>query len=81
MIKKCEYNALMARLNAPENANLRGKLSPIPNGHDLAFHLKRIKDYVEYREKDTNAQKELLELDYIASLRDANNIMDKQGWK
>lgn len=81
MIRKREYDALMARLNAPENSELKNRLSSVPNGHDLAFHLKRIRDYVEYQEQNTNTPKELLELDYIVSLRDANELMDKQGWK
>lgn len=81
MIRKREYDALMARLNAPENSELKNKLSSVPTGHDLAFHLKRIRDYVEYQEQNTNAPKELLELDYIVSLRDANELMDNQGWK
>lgn len=71
----------MARLNAPENSVLRNKLSLIPDGDNLSFHLKRIRDYVEYRELSTNAPKELLKLDYIVSLRKANELMDKQGWK
>lgn len=81
MIRKQEYDTLMARLEAPENAELKAKLSPIPNGYDLAFHLKRIRDYATYREQDTNAQKELFELDYVVSLRDAKRLMDEQGWK
>jgi hypothetical protein len=81
MIRKSEYDALMARLNAPENSKLRSKLSLFPNGHDLSFHLKRIRDYVEYQGQSTNATKELLELDYTVSLRKANELMDKQGWK
>ena len=81
MIRKREYDALMARLNAPENSELKNRLSSVPNGHDLAFHLKRIRAYVEYQEQNTNTPKELLELDYIVSLRDANELMDKQGWK
>lgn len=81
MIRKREYDALIARLNAPKNSELKNRLSSVPNGHDLAFHLKRIRDYVEYQEQNTNTPKELLELDYIVSLRDANELMDKQGWK
>lgn len=57
MIREQEYNALMARLNAPENAELRVKISSDSNGLDLAFHLKRIRDYVEYQEQNTNAPK------------------------
>ena len=81
MIRKEEYKALMARLDNPENSELKEKLSSVPAGHNLAFHLKRIKDYAEYWEQDTNAPKELLELDYIVSLRNANDLMDEQGWK
>lgn len=81
MIRKQEYDALMARLDAPENAVLKEKLSFVPNGHDLAFHLKRIRDYAAYQEQDTGVQEELLELDYIVSLRDAKKLMDEQGWK
>lgn len=81
MVRKQKYDALMARLDAPENAGLKDRLSPIPNGYDLAFHLKRIRDYVEYQEKNITTPKELLELDYTVSLRDANELMNKQGWK
>ena len=76
MIKENEYKAFMARLNAPENAKLRASMDD-----KLAFHLKRIEDYVEYQGQTANAQKELMELDYIVSMREANKRMDEQGWK
>ena len=81
MIRKEEYKALMARLDNPENSGLREKLSPVPAGHNLAFHLKRIKDYVEYWEENDSITRELLEQDYTVSLRNANKLMDEQGWK
>ena len=81
MTNQEKYEALMARLHAPENSGLRCKLSLIPNGYDLSFHLKRIRDYVNYQEQNTNVSKELSELDYIVSLRKANELMDEQGWK
>ena len=76
MKQENEYNAFMARLNAPENTELRASMDD-----KLAFHLKRIRDYVNYQEQNTNAPKELMELDYIVSLREANKRMDEQGWK
>lgn len=81
MINKEEYVALMARLNAPENSELRKMLSPVPNGRDLAFHLKRIKEYIDHFEKADSISKQLLELDYSTSLRHAKQLMDEQGWK
>ena len=81
MIRQEEYDALIARLNASENAELKEGLSPIPNGHDLAFHLKRIADYVKHEKQTDVVTRELLELDYTCSLRDANKLMDEQGWK
>ena len=38
-------------------------------------------DYANYQPQNTNTPKELMESDYIVSLREANKRMDEQGWK
>ena len=81
MIKEKEYQELKARLDNPQSAELRQKMSPNPNGHDLCFHLKRIDEYVYCDITTSDTTKELLELDYSISLREAKKIMDNQGWK
>lgn len=81
MIRETEYIALMARLNDPQNASLKGKVALIPNGYDLAFHLNRIKAYVSNDKAPNSVKTELLELDYSVSLTAAKKLMDEQGWK
>lgn len=81
MVMREEYNALIKRLDAPENAKLRKKLPIDPNGYDLTFHFKRINDYVNNMHESNPITSELMELDYMVSLRKAKEIMDSQGWK
>lgn len=81
MIRKEEYNALISRLNDPQNAEQKNALPLTPNGYDLVFHLNRINDYIKHCNQADTVRAQLLELDYTVSLRKAKELMDQQGWK
>lgn len=82
MILEKEYNDLIRRLNLPENAKKKNSLSFQPNGYDLVFHLKRIDTYVKAASSnENNINLNLMELDYMVSLRYAKEIMDEQSWQ
>lgn len=81
MVKEKEYRAVMARLDAPENASFKSKLPLTPNGFDITWHLHRVEKYVAECETAEPTAKELMELDFAVSLREITKLMDEQGWK
>lgn len=81
MSRQKQYDALMERLNTPQNAELKEKLPLKPNGIDLTFHIMRLNNYFKNWEKSDAITRKLLELDFDVSIRKANEIMDEQGWK
>ena len=81
MTREKEYNALIERLNNPQNAELRNRLAQTSHGFDLEFHIKRINTYVQYEKSSNCAERDLLELDYSVSLTVIKKMMDEQGWK
>ena len=80
MIREEEYAKLTSRLHDPKNAEREKASSLKPNGHDLVFHLNRINDYIKCSNQADPIKKQLLEMDYIVSLRKAKELMDQQGW-
>ena len=81
MVRSDEYQALIERLNDPQNAKRKEALSSKPNGHGLVFHFNRINAYREHGDQTNTTTVKLLELDYCVSLREANRLMDELGWK
>lgn len=81
MIKEKEYNAMIERLNNPQNAELKNKALQTSHGFDLAFHIKRINAYVHCGKIPNCITRKLLELDYSVSLNAVKKLMDDQGWK
>lgn len=81
MYRESEYKSFLARLNDPQNANLKNALSLKPNGYDLTFHIGRIAEYANAMNDVDDVKKQLLELDYGASLTKAKELMDELGWK
>ena len=80
MIREKEYNALIERLNNPQNADLRKSLPQTSHEFDLEFHIKRINAYIQYEQSSKPAERDLLELDYSVSLTTIKKMMDEQGW-
>ena len=80
MTREKEYNALIERLNNPQNADLRKSLPQASHKFDLEFHLKRIDAYVQCAKSSNCAARDLLELDYSVSLTTIKKMMDEQGW-
>ena len=79
MIMEKEYNALIERLNNPHNTERKNALSLKPNGLDLVFHLERINTYIKYHSQSDPTTAQLMESDYIVSLRKVKELMDKNG--